>query len=125
MRTFLFVAALVAGVSSAQAQQVVDIEGPIDVGQRPDWIAPLPNTPYVPPKPTASLGSCNWLSSSLSLCSAEELADQRERDRRAADAKWNAYLANLELSCRMESITYFQYTGCLEVGAIVYGKANR
>jgi hypothetical protein len=72
---------------------------------------------------------CGWYEK-LFGCTAAQSAQQAEWDKQAADReaqakqdKLDADFHAIELSCRVSSITYFQYTGCVEVMVEAY-KSN-
>jgi hypothetical protein len=114
MKKFFIVVALLACAGSAQANC--------------DW---PPGSPCPPRK------GCDWeikligkLLGDAKPCTDAQIAQQAEWDKQAADReaqakqdKLDADFHAIELSCRVSSITYFQYTGCVEVMVEAY-KSN-
>ncbi len=111
MKKFLIVAALLACAGSAQAFcTMAGCTPPKGCGS--GWYDDL------------------WIKLGATPCTAAQIAQQAEWDKQAADReaqakrdKLDADFHAIELSCRVSSITYFQYTGCVELMVEAY-KSN-
>lgn len=115
MKAFLAVAALLASSQSVHAQQTVEMNG----------------LSYHRDAHGHYQDGCEWPFSSLGWCNAAEIAQQAEWDRQTATREAQAKQDKLdpdfhtiELSCRVSSVTYFQYTGCVEMMVEAYKSSH-
>jgi hypothetical protein len=99
MKKRLLILGLLTLSLSAQAQAEYQAPNTGFGNSSSDWLNGLPSFAPMPTKPTASLKSCGWLASTLGQCSAEEIADQAVRDRRAAADEAHARATRIMLEC--------------------------